>query len=54
MVAYAGIRQGTNLFLSMLKNFVRVRMYGLYARRTQSIHKAYAEQARATLEVRYS
>ena len=33
-VVYAGIRRGRKFFLSMLKNFVRIRTYGLYDKHT--------------------
>ena len=34
LVAYGGIRRGRIFFLSMLKNFVRIRTYDLYDKHT--------------------
>ena len=45
MMAYAGIRRGRNLVLGMLKNFVRMRTYGLYARHTLTTQELYQRYA---------
>ena len=55
MMAYAGIRRGRNLVLGMLKNFVRMRTYGLYARRTlttRELYQRYATRDANTVSIR--
>ena len=55
MMAYAGIRRGRNLVLGMLKNFVRMRTYGLYTRHTlttRELYQRYATRDANTVNIR--
>jgi hypothetical protein len=45
-VAYAGIRRGRKVVLSILKNCVRVRTYGLYAKHTLGIYTLNTQELR--------
>ena len=48
-MAHAGIRRSRILLLSMLKNFVRIRTYGLYAKHILGIRSIRESYARGTL-----
>ena len=48
-MAHAGIRRSRILFLSMLKNVVRIQTYGLYAKHTLGIRWIGESYARGTL-----